>query len=747
MPVGIYESGRKFITTEPIGKDGEQSEQKVWDKVREAFASRECIGYWRYPIFSKTGETRKEPDILIADKKLGFVVIEVKGVTIDQIVAINGHQWQFQNFYINYGNPYDQAENQLNALLKYCDHEPLICKQVIGRAIVALPLITQEEWRKKGFDRLPCCPPIIFKDQLGSATLLRRIEQTTHVAPGKELDDEQWELLLAVIGGTQVLYPSARDVAPVEKTGKTRSSVVATSQNTLYKLDLQQEHIAKEIPPGLQRIRGIAGSGKTVLLCQKAAHMHLKHPDWDIALVFFTRSLYDKIESLIDKWIRHFSNGAMRYDFQTKRKLKILHAWGAWNQPGLYKTICNANGYPHLTAQDTSYKKPNEALADVCGQLLHRLEEDKNFIEPIFDAILIDEGQDLLVDKEELKYKDKQPVYWMAWQALKPIDSDISDIRRLIWAYDEAQSLDNLKIPEFKEVFGQELAKVLTKGPTYKGDIKKSEIMKRCYRTPSSIITAAHAIGMGLLRPQGMLSGVTNTRDWEDLGYEVKGDFRKNNEEITLHRPPKNSPNPVPALWGEPVLNVGIYRSRQEELHALAQHIKHNLEYDRLKPSRDILVIILGDFEAIQLETHVAGFLMEQGINIFVPAAPAVNTLNFHWQRSRPNIFWEEGAVTVSRIQRAKGNEAHMVYVIGFDNVARDERNINLRNQLFVALTRSRGWVRLSGIGSYGMYEEMQRVIASGDTFTFINKPPRRDIGEEENKEVFLATNYSKIGV
>jgi superfamily I DNA and RNA helicase len=330
----------------------------------------------------------------------------------------------------------------------------------------------------------------------------------------------------------------------------------------------------------------------------------------------------------------------------------------------------------------------------------------------------------------------------MAWQALKPIDSDSPDIRRLIWAYDEAQSLDNLKVPEFKEIFGQELAEVLTKGPTYKGNIKKSEVMNRCYRTPGSIITAAHAIGMGLLRPQGMLSGVTKKENWEKLGYEVKGDFRRKNEKITLHRPPENSPNPVPALWGEPMLDIGIYRTRQQELYALAQHIKHNLEYDCLKPSRDILVVILGDFEAKQLETHVAAFLMEQGINIFVPAAPAFNTLNFQWQQSRPNIFWEEGAVTVSRIQRAKGNEAQMVYVLGFDNVARDESNINLRNQLFVALTRSRGWVRLSGIGSYAMYEEMQRVIDSGDTFTFINKPPKRDIGEEEIPKVLLATNY-----
>jgi hypothetical protein len=50
---------RKFITTEPLSKSGEAGEQKVWDAVREAFADRECLGYWRYPIFSKVESPAK----------------------------------------------------------------------------------------------------------------------------------------------------------------------------------------------------------------------------------------------------------------------------------------------------------------------------------------------------------------------------------------------------------------------------------------------------------------------------------------------------------------------------------------------------------------------------------------------------------------------------------------------------------------------------------------------------------------
>jgi superfamily I DNA and RNA helicase len=719
MPVNEVDRGCKFITTEPIGNSGEAGEQKVWDAVRSAFSDRNCIGYWRYPIFSKVGEIRKEPDILIVDRELGLVAIEVKSVTIDQIVEVNGHLWQSAE-----ANPYQQAEHQLRAIIGCCDREPAIWRKVMGRAMVALPLITQEQWQQRGFDQLPNCPPIIFQDQLGKASFLERIQQTVPVVPGEHLEDEQWTLLLAVIGGTPVLRRAPRPLISTE--GKTRASVMAACSEHFYNLDLQQEHIGKEIPPGFQRIRGIAGSGKTVLLCQKAAHMHLKHPDWDIALVFFSRTLYDLIVGLVDRWLRRFSNGEVQYDPTTNQNLRVLHAWGAKEQPGLYGTICNAQGIRAKTPGDTREKQPNRGLADLCKRL-----SEEFAIEPMFDAILIDEGQDL-VTEDDLKYQDKQAIYWMAYQALRPVDPEQPEQRRLIWAYDEAQSLDTLKIPTAPELFGSALP--LSKAVTGfdKGGIKKTEIMRRCYRTPGAILTAAHALGMGLLRPEGMLTGITRKDEWENIGYEVvKGKFTPG-QQITLHRPPENSPNPVPELWGAPVLKFETYGSRQEEMSALAEKIWHNLSEDDLKPSRDILVIVLGStYEAMELENHVAAFLMKQGIDIYIPTALELNELKPQWPNHDPDRFWMEGGVTVSRVPRAKGNEADMVYVVGFDQVARNESDVSLRNQLFVALTRSRGWVSLSGVGNYSMYEEMRGAIASGDTFTFTFKRPlKRDIGD-----------------
>jgi superfamily I DNA and RNA helicase len=708
-----------FILTEPILDCSKDGEFKVWSSLKQVFSQRECLAYWRYPLFARVGEIRKEPDILIVDRELGVIVIEIASIPAEEITSI--------------GEYAEVANRQLQALLGYCDREPSIFRKVRGRTILALPFITEEQAQQAGIN-LTDCSTIIWQNQLEISNLFNYIYLANSLVNGEELSQEQWNTLLGVISGTPVLRKQPRpQFFPPQKS---RSKVLSLFQEKLYELDIQQEEVAKQIPPGVQRIRGIAGSGKTVLLCQKAANMHLKHPEWDIALVFFTRSLYEQIETLLDRWLRRFSNGDVwykdknKYNQNVKNKLRVLHAWGGQERSGLYSTICTALNVKPLAANETKDLKPNEGLARACQQLL-----DEEEIPQLFDAIVIDEGQDL-VTGEELKYYDentgeyKQAIYWLAYQSLRPVENQGSEQKRLIWAYDEAQNLDNLKIPGAKELFGESLSNLIV--GKHPGDIPKSVIMYRCYRTPGPILAAAHAIGMGLLRPEGMLSGLTDQKSWNSVGYEVTGDFRKMGSEITLHRPGANSYNPLPSLWTEPVLEFQTYTSRQEELEGLIERVKYNLNEDGFKPSQDILVIVLGS----ALEKEVAQFLSERGVKIYIPSAGGLNQIypKFGDRGYDRDRFWYEGGVTVSQVQRAKGNEANIVYVVGLDRVAQNESDINLRNRVFVALTRTRGWAYLSGAGNYPLYDEVRKVIASGDTFTFtFNRPPTIDTGEQEN--------------
>lgn len=446
------------------------------------------------------------------DRELGLVIIEVKSLHLEQITSIEGHKWHVRDFYRPTISPYQQGENQLYALLAYCNQEPALRRRVAGRVLVALPLVHSSDWLTRDFHRLPSCPPLLFEDNLGRASLLHTVEDASPAVVGEPLSEEAFETLRYVVGGTSVL----RKAEPAESTPlRGRAALVLQARERLHRFDLQQETIAKQIAPGPQRIRGIAGSGKTVLLCQKAAQMHLKHPDWDIALVFFTHSLYDLILDGIDRWLRRFTGGETTYD-PANSKVRVLHAWGARNQPGFYREVVLAHGLRPKTVGDIPRGfSPTEGYAYVLNDLLEEIERRDQEVRPLFDALLIDEGQDLV--SERFTFEGKQPFYWLAYKTLRPAKAaaearklfeeaaeKTDDPRRLVWAYDEAQSLDSLLVPNYKEVFGEEVARaMLSGGVTYAGGINKHESMPRCYRTPGPVLSAAHALGMRLLRPGG----------------------------------------------------------------------------------------------------------------------------------------------------------------------------------------------------------------------------------------------------
>ena len=83
----------------------------------------------------------------------------------------------------------------------------------------------------------------------------------------------------------------------------------------------------------------------------------------------------------------------------------------------------------------------------------------------------------------------------------------------------------------------------------------------------------------------------------------------------------------------------------------------------------------------------------------------------------------------ISTIHRAKGQEADVVYLVGLDLIAKEESNPYLRQQLFTALTRTRAWVNLSGVGDYPFYRELSQLIDRKDEITFtVTSLPQREL-------------------
>ncbi|MGV8088113.1 MAG: DEAD/DEAH box helicase [Methanomicrobiales archaeon] len=414
--------------------------------------------------------------------------------------------------------------------------------------------------------------------------------------------------------------------------------------------------------------------------------MHQNHPDWDIAYVFFTQSVYGDIRHNIERTLIGLGKEL------DPEKLKIFHAWGSFEREGLYRYICRSHGIRPLGVFDTKPYKYAEGLAFSAKMLL-----EQTTISPLFDAILIDEGQDMVFKNPELQYQGKQSIYWMAYSALRPVHPDRPEIRRLIWAYDEYQNINTMEIPSAKAIFGEEqgLDKLLL--GYYKGRVPKNIIMKESYRTPGPVILAAHALCMGMFNREGMIAGPTQKSEWELLGYDVTGTFQKNSV-ITLERLPENSKNPLTHFQGMPPLfSFNLFPTEEEEYQKLARTLYKLIKVDHIPPKNRILVVHLNKRHKMDLFTP---YLAEQGISYYFPGESDTNINHTpDYRDKRPRDFWKEGAITIANVNQAKGNEADFVYVIGLEDIAADSMNVQSRNSLFVAMTRTKGWVSLLGTG------------------------------------------------
>ena len=657
---------------------GIDAELAVWERLKGAFdASDDGVAYHQYPIVDKGGETfDREPDIVLLHRDLGLVVIEVKGYRIDHIDRIEGHTWHLQNMGHSRSTPYQQARNQAMFLRRFFTSEPALsdldgCRVPVN-IFVALPNITSAEWEARGFNG-PAAPRTLLSDDLTPVALRDALSRVKTFDP---LTDKELTAARDVLSCGQPISGDRTD-APREpvRRGAHYEHVV----KGLRGLDEQQQEIGMLVPPGPQQFRGIAGSGKTVLLAMKVARTHQKYPDWNVAFTFNSKSLYDQLTALVDRFYRRFANDEPDWD-----KLDIIHAWGgSTSGSGMYYNIAQALGRDHRTLFAAQHAfAEREDIFDACCEEL--LEEES--IPQLYDAIFIDEAQDFGPNFFNL--------------CLEALDEH----QRLVWAYDEAQSLSSLSAPSPTNIFGTDENgdPVLDLRGNYARGIQKSHVMRQAYRSPRPVLMAGHALGMGLLAEDGPIQTITRAEGWESLGYEVTGDFREVGETATIRRPDEHSPHPLHDVdRAAPFVETNGFPTKISELRWIADRIAADID-DGLRPE-GILVIVLGDRYVDTGGTLLANELERRGIEP-----------NPVWQGDA-KTFASDGAVTISGIHQAKGNEAASVYLAGLEwveNPTYRESAVHRRNEAFVGISRSRAWCTISGVQEPGatILEEADRV-------------------------------------
>lgn len=460
-----------------------------------------------------------------------------------------------------------------------------------------------------------------------------------------------------------------------------KGALLKIIEGKIANLDMHQQRAAIEFPIGPQRIRGLAGSGKTIVLAMKAAYLHSRHPEWRIVLTFYSKSLYQQLR----EHIKRFTIDLMK-DEPNWEKLEVLHAWGSASTWGVYADIAQAVGAP---IRSFGYAKQNftmeNAFRGVCDELLTYIKNSNMALPKLYDVILIDEAQDLPPSFFELVYLCT------------------SDRKSVVYAYDELQTLNDVDMKSPEELFGQDAKGNANVRLTNKANKPKQDItLPVCYRNTPWNLTSAHGLGFGVERQMGLLQMFAMPSTWKEIGYDVSGGTLRKGRQVALERSVTATPNYFYELLSpNDAIVFKNFESSDDEAKWIASEVKKNLSSDELR-FQDILIILPSPIETRARGGMIARSLLEVGISAHIVGSGS----------SSSQVF-QSNSVAITHVYRAKGNEAPMVYVADSQKCF-GGLNVSIeRNKLFTAMTRSKAWVRVSGIGP-----SMRKLEAEFNTIT-----------------------------
>ena len=660
---------------------------RLVEKFEQSFSQREGVLYIGYPVLSSPDEPISIDALLISPENGVVAITLVEGKEAD---GFEEHQ--------------DDIASLLEA--KFMKHRTLRN----GRKLVVEPRTLTYAPLLKSMDNNG---HILVND----SNLVDKIEEV------KWDRGDLYERVLSVIQSISTIRRNRRRRVDAPRQGS-HGEALLELEDSISNLDYMQSKAVIETVNGVQRIRGLAGSGKTIVLALKAAYLHVQNPDWKIAVTFNTRSLKEHFLRLIETFVGE------QTDEQPSENIKVINAWGApgnGSRTGIYYEFCIANGATYLNfGQAKQQYGFDKAFAGVTAQALSEVRQPKQ----LYDAILIDEAQDF------------DPAF------LKLCYQSLSTEKRLVYAYDELQSLTSASLPAPEELFGTD--KRGNPLVTFDGSVDSQDIiLEKCYRNSRPVLTSAHALGFGIYRnpDRNLGSGLIQMFDraelWTDIGYEILSGSLQDDQEVTLARSNSSSPQFLerPGEVDE-LIKFHCFNDQEEQARWVADQIEKNLTHDDLRPE-DVIVINPEPTRTPQKVGSIRKLLYDRNILSHIAGVDSPGDVFF-----KP----DEKSVTFTGIFRAKGNEAGMVYIVNSQDCYGPFGEIGrARNRLFTAMTRSKAWVRVLGFGSNmeALINEYRKVVDHEYQLQFVypNQELRkrlrivnRDMSSREKSQIKSAT-------
>jgi len=266
----------------------------VTDGERKVFAALRQYLPEDYLVYYDIRVGDRYPDFTVIGPDLGVVVLEVKDWRLKSIVGArpDGVVIKTRDGEHLVRSPVPQAREYTYKIVDLLKRRPnlrngerLCCGWGFG---AVLPLLKTEDVRT------PSLFGANLEETLGAGLILTADDLTAD-----RLLPRLRGLLPSRAAHAPPLSPTQVDEIRAALYPEIRVGWAHDDAELIEVMDREQECLAKSLGDGHHLVRGVAGSGKTIVLMCRVRHLRELHPDWRILVLCFNRVLADHLSRMI----------------------------------------------------------------------------------------------------------------------------------------------------------------------------------------------------------------------------------------------------------------------------------------------------------------------------------------------------------------------------------------------------------------------------------------------------------------
>ena len=632
------------------------------------------------------------PDLILLHPDVGVLVIENKGVGPAEVHVVHSTALTLvRDGRLKEEDPFHQAERVMFRL------RDLAAKRVdLAEALflhtAALPRVTRDEFEQRFGTRWPdqtlfadaCGDPAAFRAHvLGFSSHAQRSARRS-----SKLSKRAHEAVRMVLTGKGFLFAPRRTYIdggdPALLGVQVQEMELAMKEATQ-----QQKELGRADLRGHHRLfRGVAGSGKSIMLALSVAHTLLNYREEAggglfnqnqsrrVLVVCFNKTLVQYLRQRIDDRF-----GRLAWDKPPPEALTVTHFEGL---------VRDLEAKAPTLATGLTFKEKDER-AKRMRESLDPLDDAAR--EPLLhDAVYVDEAQDLTPEEIRL--------------LVRLARKDEKGGQTVVLFYDNAQNIYGVPTPVWSDL-----------GVNIVG---RTVFLDQCLRNTRQTLAFAFNVLVGSFAPEG--ERVT-TRQFADVqSLRQRGLVEEKDGRFEIMFSPRSGPSP----------HVRVYPSRQAEIDAVAAEVRRLVAEQRVIPS-DILVLYNSHWPYKDT--------LPRKLEAAVGPRCRVRLVDREHEANKKLPLMEDGVLTVSTIASAKGYDAPVVFVLGVDEIGTETQD---RAGFYVGATRAKLHLVVTGMRKVepSLLDEIVATARALDPESVVVAEPNAPApaGPASNKPVVAAT-------